>query len=78
MEQACQVFITAYRGVEDILRGYAQRKRPRIDHFQPVWMQVQEDVTALGVRTVYQRVDQQFAHHDFIEGGHVLAVQAIG
>jgi hypothetical protein len=45
---------------------------------QPVRVQVQEDVAALGVGAVHQGVDQQFAHHDFVEGGHVLAVQAIG
>jgi hypothetical protein len=78
VEQPCQVFVAAYGGVQHVLRRNAQRQRSGVDHLQPVRMQVQENVTALGVGTMHQCVDQQLAHHDFVESGHVLAVQAIG
>jgi len=53
------------------------RQRTGVDHFQTVRVQIQEDVAALRVGAMHQRVDQQLAYHHLVESGHVLAIQAI-
>ena len=41
-------------------------------------MEVEEDVSPLGVGPVYERVDQQLANYNFVERRDILSEEAIG
>ena len=77
VEQAGKVFIPANGRMQHVLRGDSQRKRAGIHHFQPIRVQVQKDVATQGVGPMDQSIDQKLAYHHFVEGRHVLTVEAI-
>lgn len=57
--------------------GDAEGKAACVDELQPVGMQVQEDVSALGVRAMHERIDEQLAHYRLVIGGDVGAEKAL-
>ena len=75
MEQRRQAFVAAATGVQDGPRRHAKRQSARIDDDQPIRMQIQEDVAALCVRAMHQRIHQQLANNALVVGGQFLAVQ---
>jgi hypothetical protein len=77
VEDAGQMLVPAYRLVENVGRCHPQGQESRIHDLQPVWMEVQEEVPALGIRPVHQGVHEKFTDDLFVEHRYQAPLQAI-
>lgn len=49
VEDAREAIVATPAFVKDVLWCHTERKTPGVHDFEPIWMQVQEDVASLGV-----------------------------
>ena len=68
------MLVSAHRSMQYILRRDPQWQRPGIDHFQAIRIEIQKDITSLGIGPMHQCVDQKLAHHHLVKGRNMLAV----
>src|SRR5688500_1462171 len=61
VEDARQAVVPAAAGMKNVARSYSQREAARVHDFEAVRMQVQENIAALRVGPMDERVDEELA-----------------
>jgi len=62
VENPCQFVVASSADMEDVDRCHAQGQTAWVNHLQTIGVQVEKDISPLGVGPMHQGIDQQFAH----------------
>ena len=73
--EICEVFVSFYCFMKDILWGYSQWQSARVDYFDAVGMDVYEYISCHCIRAVYQGVAYQLTNHILVVSRYLLAEQ---